>query len=404
MSALKPYRDPAAALELSRQFGVAGLSMLVLWAIAAGSWRALDTAAGPSALAKVVDPPWAAALLGAPFFVVGAFGAVSLILLAAALVGGGFGFLFGLPRMQQRSGAVGDRAGPNPESRTITDAAEGGGNGPASAQTDAPATLGASGKPGQSAASTPATSDGGDRPREATMQQDVGRGTTAVLPDSRGTGFSPSPALTEIADWLTKIIVGVGLVQARDIGIGFNDVMKWFLNQGGLSTFPASGVVVPACMIIGLISGFLIVYLAMTLTIGPELAVAADDLERARERKLIEMAAQAEERATEAERKANEEKEKRIKEEQSSAARLKDRAQVIEDWRRRDLDVLLRADMGGPSPPEVSIEARKFADTDLREMTTLDERRAWAKINAALGRPEKALEAYALLLEEEVNG
>lgn len=348
------YEVPHWAKKFLAGFGLMAALPLALWALAAGTWRALDSAAANTAMGNLVGYPQIAAVGAVPFYFLGAFAAAFMILVAAGLIGGAFGFLFGLPRMEPRS------AGSVAEPRR----------------------------------SSPGSADGRGAEAGGAVAVAAGDGTAvAVAPAPAGrTGFRMSPALNEIADWLTKIIVGVGLIQARGIGEGFVDVMHFLLQDAGLVRYPAAGVVVPACMITGLIGGFILCYLVMTLLIGPQLARAADDLETVSELR---------ERAEQAKRNADEEKRRRAEAEAETArteARARERARVVDDWRKFDLLELLSPRPGGVKP-KVSAAAREFADVDFALCATLDEKLAWAKINAALGRQDRASDAYETLQE-----
>lgn len=343
------YPVPYWARKIAGRFGLLVAVPLALWAVAAGTWRALDTTVADAEMVGIIGYQTVAAAGAALFYALGGFAAGVLILVAAGLIGGAFGFLFGLPRMEPRGAGF----AASEQRRQDTNGA-------------APA--------GGPAAENEASST-------ATARTVVAR-----------TGFRMSPALNEIADWLTKIIVGVGLVQARDIGDGFASVMHFLLRDAGLMRFPAAGVMVPACMVIGLIGGFILCYLVMTLLVGPQLARAADDLETVSE--LREKADRAKERADDEERRRAEAE----AETQRTAARARERAKVVDDWRKFDLLELL-SQRPGTAKPEVSEAAREFAELDFGACATLDEKLAWAKINAALGRQEQAFEAYQAMQE-----
>ena len=364
----KWWRSPALALDLARRVLILTAAMLVAWALAAGTWRAWKTAAGALDAAVKASLPedtlLRAMIVGAPFYVLGALGAVTLILIASALIGGAFGFLFGIPRMEPGQVVVAPRQTPPT---------------PPTAGTSAPASGAAAAGPMPSADRSSATAQATTTPGQR-------------IP------FRPSPALNEIADWLTKIIVGLGLVQARDIGAGFRDIMFWLLKNAGLDRFPAAGAVVPACMIGGLIGGFLAAYLITTLVIGPEIADAADALDTEREalkrqaeedridaRLSREAAARFQGEAARAEADRANERARRL------AVEAGERAQIASEWQSVDLQALLT---DGAARPEVSPVARTFADRRLDPTWSVDERRAWAKINIALGRLEQGFEAY----------
>lgn len=183
--------------------------------------------------------PWAAPLLGVPFYALKAFGACLLVALASAMAGALFGFLFGVPRpisedsqsaaRTSASGAGGTNAG---------DGASGGPAGGTSA--------------GGSNLVSPQRSDA------ARMRR-----------------WQSSTNLTQISDWLTKVIVGVGLVDARDI----YGTVAGLANTAALMMFDGyvgSKLVVPSLMIAGAIIGFLYSYLFTQLFLAGLLAYADD--------------------------------------------------------------------------------------------------------------------------------
>jgi hypothetical protein len=397
------FGRPEDAIALGRS--VAGFigAMLIAWALAAGTWRALLTVAEDARFRPfVADDALRAALLGTGFYTLGALGAAALILLAAGVIGGAFGFLFGLPRMVPGTVSV----TPTPRPPPPADATAAGA---------AAAAAGAAVAPG-------AAADTAARPAPVAPEI-IAPETTAPAPPPRDgatrTGFRPSPALNEIADWLTKIIVGLGLVQARDIGDGFLAVMRFILDDAGMQRFPAAGVVVPACMIAGLIGGFITVYLITALIMGRALAAAAEDLETITEQKLREEAHAAElakaravaeaeaavaqaraerTRATAEQERAEAERERR------KVRDAQERAAVIAQWSVLDPSALL-----GPQPglrlPAVTGAALRFAEQPFEACATLEEQKAWANLNLVLAqtdpsRAERAVMALSQLGNE----
>lgn len=359
------YRRPPVVIAFWQRVGIVSMLMLVAWAVAAGTWRALDTNLDGTAIQTLLGSKWLALIGGAVFYAAGALGAASLILLAAGLIGGIFGFLFGLPRMSPG-------AGPTQVTQNI--------------QTGQGSTL----------ASDPTMTSQPVAPKPDTPP--AGRGSSASSPatatrtdrplDGAGPGFRMSPALTEIADWLTKIIVGLGLVQAREIGAGFQNVMFWLLGPAGLERFPAAGVVVPACMIIGLIGGFILMYLVITLVFAAELAEAAYDLDTPRVRQERTLKEQAEQLARE---------EARLRGEAEQSKRdllIRQRATVVNIWREVDL-LALASERANVTLPPITPAAATLADMDINDLETLEEKETWAKINAARARQDKAYEARA---------
>jgi hypothetical protein len=394
------FRSPDNAITLGYQVSGIVFAALFVWALAAGASRAGKALTTDEPLRALLGSTTANLLFGTGFFSIGAFGGAMLILLTAGLIGGAFGFLFGLPRMERAVAPT----------QVITTNSYGAGSqavGPAAAA----ATGEDAGNPATatSVGSTPAAP--GDRGTDtATTADPAASREKAGGKAAGGTGFRPSPALTEIADWLTKIIVGVGLIQARDIGSGFRDVMMFLLMDAGLVRFPMAGVVVPACMVVGLVAGFVLVYMIMTLTIGPELARATLDLE-APLREARQDADSARRQAEEADRLAQEAVQKAVAAAEAAAAgtvrlqaeattaREREEARIVNEWQRVELTDLLTEGMA-TQLPELSEATRAFADRDVGAYTSLDQRRAWAKINAALGRREAALQAYLAMARD----
>lgn len=365
------YRDAGIVLAAGRNVGRALIAALVCWALAAGTWRALRAVVGEGKPLSVQALDlgvqfWGGALL----FAFAAAAAAVLIVLVSGLIGGALGFLFALPRMEVRGSA------------STQEVSNGG-----------------SQREGASGA-TPLQGNSGSPRKDA---------FGATPSSDNASMFRPSPALNEIADWLTKIIVGLGLVQSTAIGQGFRDVMVFMLGTGGLGRFPVAGVVVPACMLIGLTGGFIAVYLAMTLAVSPEIARAAFVLETQRERQAVqerdearnaqltaELAAQrAEEREAAAKRATDEAEQAAVQADKVARAR----AQIVNKWRRVEVQDLVNPAYGERNVT-LSQEERDFADQPLNEFRNIDERRALAKLNIAIGRTSAALEIYTAMLAD----
>jgi hypothetical protein len=183
---------------------------------------------------------WLAPLLGVPVYALKAFGVTMLIGLAAAMVGGLLGFLFGVPRL----------------------------TGETMAQSTSPATLG----PGSAVSAVQASSIPAPAADTAVPPGQLSSGGAATVRGRRV--WQSSTNLTEISDWLTKIIVGVGLVEAKSIYDGL------FQLSGSLGTMLFEGaagslLVIPAVIIIGALLGFLYAYLFTQLVVA-ELVVRTD--------------------------------------------------------------------------------------------------------------------------------
>lgn len=185
---------------------------------------------------------WLGPLFGAPVYALESFGVVMLIGLAAALIGGFLGFLFGLPRI---AGEIHWQA--------------------AASATPAPGPLMRAG----AAADASAASSGAST---ALGQPD---GVRAGMPPGRR-GWQSSTNLTEISDWLTKIIVGVGLVEAKAI---YDRLSQLSGSLGGMLFDGAAGsrLIIPAVIIAGALLGFLYAYLFTQLRVAQ--LVAHTDVE-----------------------------------------------------------------------------------------------------------------------------
>ena len=182
-----------------------------------------------------------------------------------------------------------------------------------------------------------------------------------------------SPALTEIADWLTKIIVGLGLVQAGPIMSGFASIVRFLLQDARLDYFFAAGAVVPAVIVVGLIGGFMVGYLLMALFIGRELAYAAVDMEA-----LQTSAFQAGERSgtTTA---------------QNQQSRYFDAVSVLRGADNDTLSLGAWAQGTAGMPHEVVSAAETVAARDLGGINTPEELQAWAKAQTLLGHHAEAV-------------
>jgi hypothetical protein len=193
--------------------------ILLLWAAGAAAMRtAWLFADGPDGTAKVpkittmdvVSSPLAWLLL--LLQVARAMGGVLLLCLAAGLVGALLGFLFGIPR---------------PLSGT----------------------------------DTPPITTGGTAPPA----------TTNIPQVAKAWGLSTN--LTQISDWLTKIIVGVGLVEAKtawgDFQLLTAAAAGWLFEMRH-----GSPAVIPAALIGGAVFGFLFTYLYTELIVARLIAAA----------------------------------------------------------------------------------------------------------------------------------
>jgi hypothetical protein len=194
-------------------------SILLLWAVGAGGLRAaLLYPHGPHDPDTLTDADIQALLgqiqgwLFLIIQVVRAIGGVLLLCLAAGLVGALLGFLFGIPR------------------------------------------------PMSAAEAPPAAAGGAPRPSAASSRE-------------AARAWELSTNLTQISDWLTKIIVGVGLVEAKTGSTAFlaytDLAASWLFNMRH-----GSPAVIPAALIGGAIFGFLFAYLYTELIVARLIAAA----------------------------------------------------------------------------------------------------------------------------------
>ena len=331
--------EPGSRAELIFYVFRAAMLALIAWAVAAGSERSWQLATSSESSSVLVGWSRVSILLGATiFYVLGALGTIALIMLAAGLIGGLFGFLFGTPRLE-------------------------------SARSQALLTS-------PSVSTTAAAGPAGEAPATVTgpQQQQLVQQTASA----RG-GFQMSPALTEIADWLTKIIVGLGLVQAGPISAGFGSIVQWLLRDAKLDQFFAAGAVIPAAILVGLIGGFMFGYLLMALFIGRELAHAAIDMETLQNRAYEE----GERRGT-------------IMARQKEVTYL----DAVSALRGKDIDAIsLGAWSEGTAnmPHDVVRAAETVAVRDLDGINTPEELQAWAKAQTLLGRHRDAVKGFQKL-------
>ncbi len=217
--------------------------LTVLWACGAGWFASGDRYTQFWGQTSILGDGWFAwtarviastlLTLGAWLIAVGeAVGAALLVFLATASVGAVVGFLFGVPRPLSESG-------PGAASAAAA----------ASSNATPPAGSGAAAAPAQTAVSTPAS--------------------------AAGPGWYANTNLTQVSDWLTKIIVGVGLVEASRVGAVAQKVNTYIVPKL-LGGFYGAALVAPALMIIGLIVGFMYCYLFTQLFLAALMAQAAE--------------------------------------------------------------------------------------------------------------------------------
>ena len=105
----------------------------------------------------------------------------------------------------------------------------------------------------------------------------------SVAVRSNGRSYQLSDNLLQITDWLTKIIVGVGLVEARQMYGALNARLKE-ISAGILDGKLGADLVVPAVFVASVVLGFIFFYLLTTAIIAPMLQASEDEMGRAKER------------------------------------------------------------------------------------------------------------------------
>jgi hypothetical protein len=172
-----------------------------------------------------------------------------LTALASYLTGFLLGFLFGIPRYvssgefrlsQKPSSPVGSSGGTVPRG---------------------------SGAGGTSAGTVTATPD------QPSDQDNAGAADRMDRPSS---AFTPSTNLAEVSDWLTKLLLGAGLVQLTHLGPPVASLINSVAAglEGGTSAEPSGSatVVAGAILITYTVLGFLVGYVLTTLWYGNRLA------------------------------------------------------------------------------------------------------------------------------------
>jgi hypothetical protein len=85
-------------------------------------------------------------------------------------------------------------------------------------------------------------------------------------------GIRPNTNLEDVSDWLTKIIVGVGLTQLGSIPGEFQRLVDFA--RGALSNAPDPGPVIGALIVTYAVTGFLLTYLFARTDLGAAVAAA----------------------------------------------------------------------------------------------------------------------------------
>ncbi|MDW8399224.1 MAG: hypothetical protein RMK90_11720, partial [Acetobacteraceae bacterium] len=200
--------------------------------------------------------------------------------------------------------------------------------------------------------------------------------------------FLASNNLTKVSDWLTTVIVGVGLVQATE-------VIGWITNLGqGVAPLllggPAAAEAVRnaaaaaaiALLVSGFVAGLVAGYLVTSLILAGLMASAARRFER-----------------EQMERELRAELQPRIEQEVRQESRAQ--GEVRQTWRRKPIDSLLPSPVGTwPAEPQLDDEEKRLADAPLADLgTDADLIRAWAKLQLARRKVKPAVEGFGKLVE-----
>ena len=78
--------------------------------------------------------------------------------------------------------------------------------------------------------------------------------------------------LEEISDWLTKILVGVGLAQISQIHGAFSGLQEFMINENVFPQNAGGRIIVPLIVVTYLVTGFLFGYLLTRMFLAPVLA------------------------------------------------------------------------------------------------------------------------------------
>lgn len=93
-------------------------------------------------------------------------------------------------------------------------------------------------------------------PRTGQAEGDPSGATAGTEKNGASHAYRPNTNLEQISDWLTKILVGVGLTQINEIGIWFNNVLKFLTPYIGYNPALVSSIII-YFLVSGFILGFL---------------------------------------------------------------------------------------------------------------------------------------------------
>lgn len=104
----------------------------------------------------------------------------------------------------------------------------------------------------------------GEQETDSQTTSPAGQGQTGA------STFGPSNNLEQISDWLTKLLIGAGLVQLGAIGHGFNNMISTIatssVGQADGHLFSSARVVIGSIIVYYGILGFIVAYVTTTLS------------------------------------------------------------------------------------------------------------------------------------------
>ncbi|MGH7713120.1 MAG: pYEATS domain-containing protein [Gemmatimonadaceae bacterium] len=103
--------------------------------------------------------------------------------------------------------------------------------------------------------------------------------SSTALSNSPRARYRPSSNLDDVADWLTKIIVGLSLTQLLNVGTGLRSITVWVLTPCGAECLRQQGFL-SGLIVSGVIGGFLFAYVWTRLHYGLLAARADVDTEK----------------------------------------------------------------------------------------------------------------------------
>jgi CheY-like chemotaxis protein len=104
------------------------------------------------------------------------------------------------------------------------------------------------------------------RPAPAPQSDTAGAAVTAELATDHAAPYAGNTSLEQISDWLTKILVGVGLTQLANVPSGLND-MGTFLAPG-LGGFTGANIFAIGIVVFAVLIGFFLSYLWTRLNLA----------------------------------------------------------------------------------------------------------------------------------------